>query len=201
MKSGIKILIMLALGFVFIAALVFIPRAAAHAADTRPCVSKAEFNSTIEEDTRGNIEDRWEVKGVGVPAVIPGFGHTVLYPRCGAVKKFPDVFYGALYELRGKHQWLTTVFWDAPVLGRNGAENTDECATSGEFAQLQGGMTRHEVYTIMDGKGVLEEPQVRQWTVCPEYLRPGKQAVLWVWFKKQKVVSIIWYETWIETGS
>lgn len=72
--------------------------------------------------------------------------------------------------------------------------DTKTCATPKEWNLIKVGMTRHEVYDIMDSKGTLSEPQVRQWNLCPRYVKAGHQEMILVWFKKQVVHNAYWLE-------
>lgn len=79
------------------------------AADTRPCVSKREFNSMLFQ-TRTNLEARWEVTGRGrsmsqtlLDFDSPKIAVEVAYPRCGHPNG--NRWYGVLYQRRGKNLW------------------------------------------------------------------------------------------------
>lgn len=74
------------------------PAQAGPAADSRPCVSKKEMNSTTGHPTKYQVEQRWEVSEMGEVYQLPVVGRTVLYPRCGKVNRFPSVFYGVVYD-------------------------------------------------------------------------------------------------------
>lgn len=67
--------------------------------DRRRCVSEREFNSVTDHEFKKDLEKRWEVSGLGKTHVIY-LGNVVFYPRCGAVRHFPDVAYGVGYNVR-----------------------------------------------------------------------------------------------------
>lgn len=69
--------------------------APAYAEDTRPCVSKREFNGA-QAWNRTETELRWDVTDLGYPIDLPPIGKTWIYPRCAY--QFPDeAFYGVSY--------------------------------------------------------------------------------------------------------
>lgn len=98
------------LAVTLLAGLLLVP-SPAQAVDTRPCVSKVEFNWLNESRTKREIETRWEVEGLGNRVVFPIIGPVVLYPRCGQVNDYPQAFYGVAYELRNGQYWATGTVW------------------------------------------------------------------------------------------
>lgn len=84
----------------------------AQAHDTRPCVSKVEFNSVSSWERRDQLEARWDVTGLGKRVSVLAYGSAVIYPRCGF--SFPDeAWYGVSYTpgTNGRHLWSTGLVW------------------------------------------------------------------------------------------
>lgn len=98
---------------VFAAGLIVLPIGKANADDVRPCVSTVEANGYHHQQTKSDLEKRWEVKGLGEVYVIPGFGDVTLYPRCGEVKRYPDRFYGLVYKYRDGVWWGVVLVWSS----------------------------------------------------------------------------------------
>jgi hypothetical protein len=73
-------------------------------ADHQPCVSNREWHGLYQQ-TKPELEGRWEVEGLGVKVVLPfGLVHQlVVYPRCDHLME--DAWYGITYKRRGKHLW------------------------------------------------------------------------------------------------
>lgn len=134
----------------------------------------------------------------------PGQKHTRWYKWAyGSVKQIRVVV--AYHDNKMENAFLVAKkvnggSFDVPIKGidyrtdKSNGEDIKECATTGEFGKLQPGMTRHTVYQIMDGKGELSEPQVRVWPVCDYFLKPGVEAGIYVWFKKQKAHAVYWIQ-------
>lgn len=76
-----------------------------NAPDKRSCVSWREFDAVKVALPRKVLEREWEVEGLGEPHQIPFLGKVILYPRCGAVRHFPDVSYGVGYTWH-EGRWL-----------------------------------------------------------------------------------------------
>lgn len=86
------------------AALLGMPEAA-HAQDTRPCVSPSEFHGAKFFQTRAQLEARWEVVGLGRRAVAPGFGVVTVYPRCGPAHSRTN--FGVIYRNQDGRQLVS----------------------------------------------------------------------------------------------
>lgn len=81
-RLAVTALLLLAVA-VFVAALVCIPTGRAHAADHRPCVSKAEFYGLRHGQTRAQVEARWEVSAAVRDVTRGDVRVWVTYPLCG----------------------------------------------------------------------------------------------------------------------
>lgn len=83
----------------------------ASAQDRRPCVSKREFNSLSQQESKAEIEERWDVTGLGTRAQDPVWGSIVIYPRCAFA--LDRAWYGVHYAYG--HQthrlWSVGVGW------------------------------------------------------------------------------------------
>ena len=83
--------------------------APAHAEDQRPCVSRTEYRGTQFDQTRRELEARWEVTGMGVPSetawvTLPnGVSYPIIeYPACGysRAEAYVGADYGPIYSIR-----------------------------------------------------------------------------------------------------
>ena len=88
--------------------------APAYPVDHRPCVSKREFNGYDVAERKADLEARWEVKGLGRQARVPGYGRAVLYPRCGY--SMDKGWYGVHYtkDARGRLWGDGLIWWHQP---------------------------------------------------------------------------------------
>jgi hypothetical protein len=82
--------------------------------DTRPCVSRREFNAASYQQRRDRLEKRWEVSGLGRVASVPPYGRVTIYPRCAYSMR--EAWYGVYYVKRADgHLWMVgQVWWRKP---------------------------------------------------------------------------------------
>lgn len=164
--------------------------------DARQAVTVGEFYSLKKNMTRQEVVELLDGPGH------VGQDHTRWYRMAGSAPKFVRIVVTYDNNLL-KHGYMVAKkvnngSFDVPlrtdISAKSNGEDTRDCATIGEFGALQPRMTRHEVYTIMDGQGYTTEPQVRTWDVCKDALKPGQTGVISVWFKKQRAYTIYWIQ-------
>lgn len=96
------------------AGVLVLPASGAQAVDHRPCVSKVEFQSVSKAETKTDLEERWEVAGLGRQQDVPVYGRVTIYPRCGY--SIDQAWYAAAYaEFYGQLWVVGTVDWKRDV--------------------------------------------------------------------------------------
>jgi len=208
MRAGIKAIIMVALGLFFIGCLVFLPKAyadadpypqgqvvKAHPEDENNCTTAGEFNHLKYGMTKYEVRKLLDGPGRHQNGAHP----TVRWwPICGLSHKAGRVMvvWNSVERLRQSYWMVLPPDSTISFARTSDKQDTRRCATAGEWNQVNPRMSRREAIRIMDTPGKLIDHNMRQWPVCPEYLKPGHTAWLTIQFRgrDQIVETVYWVE-------